>query len=81
MKEKPKPNQLPNNIDPTSIDFSPSFLLYIAELRENKIEYLNFLITIQRLLIKEASKNNWTKEYLETLNNNLLVLQQLIFNA
>lgn len=81
MKNNPKTNCLPDSVDVTKTDFSPCFWVYMADLKEHKIEYLSFLVTIQRLLLKEASQNDWTKEQIETIDNNLLVLQQLILNA
>ena len=55
------------------------FIFDSSELKEHKIIYLSFLLTIQGLLLQEAATNDWTKEYSETIDGNLCVFEQLIF--
>lgn len=81
MEKNPETSSLLETEIPTEIKFSTTFLQCLSELKEHKIIYLSFLLTIQRLLLQEAAKNDWTKEYSETINENLCVLEQLIILA
>lgn len=81
IEQSTETSTLPENKIPTEIKFSTTFLVYLSELKEHKIIYLSFLLTIQRLLLQEAAKGDWTKEYSETINENLCVLEQLIILA
>lgn len=81
MDETSETSSLSESEISSEINFNTTFLVYLSELKEHKITYLSFLLTIQRLLLQEAAKGDWTKEYSETINENLCVLEQLILLA
>ncbi|WP_052600230.1 hypothetical protein [Aureispira sp. CCB-QB1] len=60
---------------------SPYFKNWICDLHENKVEYLDFLITIQQLLLKDVAEKSYTKEYIKKLEDNLLTIKNVILHA
>ncbi|BDS10878.1 hypothetical protein [Aureispira anguillae] len=82
MNKKPKRgSSTPEILSSKELDFSPTFLLYLSVLKERKTEYLSFLLIVQRLLLRDALENKWSKEYTDIIENNISVLQHIILEA
>lgn len=81
MRDKEGENNILLNSNISKVEFSAQFLNWASEFHKNKEDYLNFVIAIQRLLLRDIYENNYSKKDVEKLENNLLTLHNVILNA
>jgi len=80
-KEEGNKTSLSESDDASLFSPSPEFMNWARHLQIDKLDYLNLLITVQQLLLKDIREQEYKDEDLQKLEENLLVLRNVILNA
>ena len=81
MKEKNTGNHAPESRDEFEKEFSSSLKEVIEDIRTDKIPLLNTLLTLQRLLLKNANEEEYSDEYIKKLDYHLYLFQKVLISA
>lgn len=62
-------------------EFSPEFLAWATELREQKVSILTTLLEMQTFLLEDFSECNYSKDHVNQVIHNLTILREITAKA
>lgn len=54
---------------------------WVLEIRDNKLDMLDLLLTTQRLLMRDAAENEYNTDEMNKIDYNLLILQKIVMHS